>query len=74
MAHNREALSVHCVVELLKYTNSKVRLDIRGHYFTHEDFDYITQEHYNAQDRIKEVGDYQHTVYDHMPAARVPVT
>ena len=40
VAHNREALSVHCVVELLKYTNSKVLLDIRGHYFTQEDFDY----------------------------------
>ena len=24
VAHNREALSVHCVFELLKYTNSKV--------------------------------------------------
>ena len=62
VAHNREALSVHCVVELLKYTNSKVLLDIRGHYFTQEDFDYITREHYNAQDRIKEVGDYQHMI------------
>ena len=36
VAHNREALSVHCVVELLKYTNSKVLLDIRGHHFTQE--------------------------------------
>ena len=35
---------------------------IRGHYFTQEDFDYITREHYNAQDRIKEVGDYQHMI------------
>ena len=51
VAHNREALYVHCVVELLKYTNSKVLLDIRGHYFTQEDFDYITWEHYNTQDR-----------------------
>ena len=59
---NREALSVHCVVELLKYTNSKVLLDIRGHYFTQEDFDYITREHYNTLDRIKEVGDYQHMI------------
>ena len=36
VAHNRE----DCVVELLKYTISKVLLDIRGHYFTQEDFDY----------------------------------
>ena len=62
VAHNQEALSVHCVFELLKYTNSKVLLDIRGHYFTQEDFDYITREHYNAQNRIKEVGNYQHMI------------
>ena len=62
VAHNRETLSVHCVVDLLKYSNSKVLLDIRGHHFTQEDFDCITREHYNAQDRIKEVGNYQHMI------------
>ena len=62
VAHNREALSVHCVVELLKYTNSKVLLDIRGHHFTQEDFDYITREQYDALDRIKEVDHYQHMI------------
>ena len=62
VAHNREALSVHCVVELLKYTNSKVLLDIRGHHFTQEDFDYIIREHYDVLDRIKEVEYYQHMI------------
>ena len=55
VAYNREALFVHCVVELLKYTNSKVLLDIREHHFTQEDFDHITREHHDALDRIKEV-------------------
>lgn len=58
----KEHVPISLVVELLKYTNSKVLLDIRGHYFTQEDFDYITREHYYAQDRIKEVGDYQHMI------------
>ena len=62
VAYNREALSVHCVVELLKYTNSKVLLDIRGHHFTQEDFDHITREHHDALDRIREVDDYQHMI------------
>ena len=62
VAHNREALSVHCVVELLKYTNGKVLLDIRGYHFTQDDFDYITREHHNALDRIKEVDDYQNMI------------
>ena len=62
VAYKREALSVHCVVELLKYTNSKVLLDIRGHHFTQEDFDHITREHHDALDRIKEVDDYQHMI------------
>ena len=57
-----EALSVHCVVEPLKYTNSKVLLDLRGHHFTQEDFDHITREHHDALDRIKEVDDYQHMI------------
>ena len=61
VAYNR-ALSVHCVVELLKYTNGKVLLDIRGHHFTQEDFDHITREHHDALDRIKEVDDYQHMI------------
>ena len=45
VAYNREALSPHCVVELLKYTNSKALLDIRGHHFTQEDFNHITRKH-----------------------------
>lgn len=62
VAHNQEALSVHCVVELLKYTSGKVLLDIRGHHFTQDDFDCITWEHHNALDRIKEVHDYQNMI------------
>jgi len=62
VAYNREALSVHCDVERLKYTNSKVLLDVCGHHFTQEDFDHITWEHHDALDRIKEVDDYQHMI------------
>ena len=60
VAYNREALSPHCVVELLKYTNSKVLLDIRGHHFTQEDFNHITRKHCDAFKRMKRVEDYQH--------------
>ena len=55
VAYNRKALSPHCVVELLRYTNSKVLLDIRGHHFN-----YITRKHCDAFKRIKRVEDYQH--------------
>ena len=47
---------------VLLSSNSKVLLDIGGHHFTQGDFDCITWEHCNAQDRIKEVGDYQHLI------------
>jgi len=61
-AHNREALFPDCVVELLKYANRKVLIDIRGHHFTEEDFNLITREHCDALERIKDVEDYQHLV------------
>ena len=63
VAHNQEALFAHCVVEILKYANSKVLLDIRGHQFTQEEFDFITREHRDALERIKDIDDYQHMVY-----------
>ena len=47
---------------VLLSSNSKVLLDMGGHHFTQGDFDCITREHCNAQDRIKEVGDYQHLI------------
>ena len=59
VAYKREALSPHCVVELLKYANCKVLLDIRGHHFTQEDFSNITREHCDALERIKRVEDYE---------------
>ena len=62
VAYNKEALSVHCVVERLKNTNSRVLLDIHRHHFTQEDFDHITQDRHAALDRIKEVDDYQHMI------------
>lgn len=52
VAHNR-ALSVNCVLELLKYTKSKVLLDIRGHHLTQDGFYYINRDHHDALDRIK---------------------
>ena len=60
--HTTKKLFPYTVVELLKYTNSKVILDICGHHFTQEDFHHITQEHQDALDRIKEVDDYQHMI------------
>lgn len=62
VAYNQEALFPHCVIEMLKYTNSKIVLDIRGHHFTQEDFNNITREHCDALERIKDVEDYQHMV------------
>ena len=43
VAHNREALFPDCVIEMLKYANRKVLIDIRGHHFTEEDFNLITR-------------------------------
>ena len=60
VAYNRKALSPHCVVELLKYANCKVLLDIRGHHLTPDDFSNITREHCDALERIKRVEDYEH--------------
>ena len=48
VAHNREALFPDCVIEMLKYANRKVLIDIRGHHFAEEDFNLITREHCDA--------------------------
>lgn len=60
VAHNRSALSPRCVIELLKYTNGEVVLDIRGHHFTEGDFQSISYEHPDAMGRIKDIDEYCH--------------
>lgn len=62
VAHNPEALFPDYVIEMLKYANRKVIIDIRGRHFTEEDFNLITREHCDALERIKDVEDYQHLV------------
>ena len=59
VAGNREALSVNCVIELLKYSHHKIMVDIRGNHFTEEDFDRIVEEHPDAMERIKDVEEYR---------------
>ena len=60
VASNREALSPRCVIELLKYSNGKVLLDIRGHHFTEEDFHSIAEKHPDVMARIKDVEEYRY--------------
>ena len=61
VAYNLEALSTHCVIELLKYSYNNVLLDIRGHHFTETDFQDITREHHDALQRIRlNTDDYQY--------------
>ena len=61
VAYNLEALSTHCVIELLKYSYNNVLLDIRGHHFRETDFQDITREHHDALQRIRlNTDDYQY--------------
>ena len=48
VARNREALSLRCVTELLKYNNGRVRLDVRGHHLAETQFGHIRREHPDA--------------------------
>ena len=58
---NREALSLRCVIELLKYNNGRVLLDIRGHHLAETQFGHITREHPDALERVfEDVDDYVH--------------
>jgi fructose-1,6-bisphosphatase len=59
VTYNREALSPSCVIELLKYNNSQILLDIRGNDLTDTEFDEITEDHPDTLSRIKDVEDYQ---------------
>ena len=57
---NREALSLRCVIELLKYNNGRVLLDIRRHHLTETQFGHISREHADALERVFEHDDYVH--------------
>jgi len=61
VAYNREARSMRCLIELLKYTYGKVLLiiDIRGSSLTQEDFNRIGEKHLNAMVRIKDIESYR---------------
>lgn len=61
IAYNRAALSMRCVIELLRYTGCNVLLDIRGNTLSPEDFLEITEIHRNAMTRIQnDVETYRH--------------
>ena len=61
VAYNREARSMRCLIELLKYTYGKVLLiiDILGSSLTQEGFDRIGEKHLNAMARIRDVESYR---------------
>lgn len=63
VAHNRAALSVSCIIELLKYSNNRVLLDIRGHHLTEFEFLLIIKEHPDALSRIVDLDDYVDMLY-----------
>ena len=63
---NREAISLRCVIELLKYNNGRVLLDIRGHHLAETQFGHITREHPDALERVfEDVDDYVHMSFLH---------
>ena len=49
---NREAIFLRCVIELLKYNNGRVLLDIQGHHLAERQFGHITREHPDALERV----------------------
>ena len=58
---NREANSLRCEIELLKYNNGRVLLDIQGHHLAETQFGHITREHPDALERVfEDVDDYVH--------------
>lgn len=63
VAHNRAARSASCIIELLKYSNSRVLLDIRGHHLTEFELQQISREHLDALARIVELDDYIDMLY-----------
>lgn len=61
VAYNRNALSLRCVIELLKYSSGKVLLDIRGQKLAQVEFSEIIREHPDALERaFQDVDDYVH--------------
>ena len=63
VASNRAALSASCIIELLKYSNSRMLLDIRGHHLTEFEFQQISREHPDALARIVDLDDYIDMLY-----------
>ena len=51
VAYNRNALSLRCVIELLKYSSGKVLLDIRGQKLAQVEFSEIIREHPDPLER-----------------------
>lgn len=67
---NLELINVAYVTEalltirsILQYNNSKVKLDIRGHHLTDENFDTITSADSHALARIVDIEDYRHLLF-----------
>jgi len=65
VAYIREALSFSCILEMLKYNNNTVLLDIRGHQLMDHEIEFIATASatLNGQARIVEVEDYCHLLY-----------
>ena len=61
--HWKNARSLRCVIELLKYSSGKVLLDIRGQKLAQVEFSEIIREHPDALERafqVEDVDDYVH--------------
>ena len=63
LKHNRAALSVSCIIELLKYSISRVLMHIRGYHLTEFEFQRIKREHPDALARIVDIDDYSDMLY-----------
>ena len=63
VAYVTEALEVLTILSILRYNNSKVKVAIRGHHLTDEDFDIIESADSNALARIIDIEDYGHLLF-----------
>ena len=63
VAYVTEALEVLTIRSILQYNYSKVKVDIRGHHLTDEDFDTIESADSNALARIIDIEDYRHLLF-----------
>ena len=70
VAHKREAFSVSCIIELLKFSNNRVLLDIWGHHLKEFEFQRISKKHPDALACIVGLDDYVNMLYQRHTVSR----